>query len=368
MNDLGNVAAKKYNDGRMENMFCRKCGSPIQEGVKFCRNCGCPVSAWETETSDSTQTKGENVSEFSAPGHQAEPSIQQSQTIQAPYPVPPIQKKSAQKKKGKSTILLAVLSVILAVVLVLQNLGLIGLVTGKGTLRIEGKGYASAEEAVTAYINALRQGDVPAMVSTFAVESYVDHVDTNAWVDTYGCLSLVTGDRVYELTGSDYERQLRYCARQNAITERLHTQLLYCTAYMENELEIFEATNFITFYNEDNPEEALEEFLDIFRADSFGKTLSKIELKKFIDPEDLDDFYNFEGNQDMMERFRKAYGCDEYKSVAVLVMLDGDEWLLTMDCGSYDGRWYNVEPYSQIARMLYGNTFSGGLLPYSEVR
>ena len=344
-------------------MFCRTCGSPMQEGVKFCRKCGSPVSAWETEAAGSMQTGGEEVSESPSPSPQAESPAWQPQTVQAPYSVPPSQKKPIQKKKGKSTVLLTVLCAILAVVLVLQNLGLVGLVAGKGTLRIEGKGYASAEDAVTAYIDALRQGDVPAMISTFAVESYVDHVDTNAWVDTYGHLSLVAGDRVYELTGSNYERQLRYCARQNAITASLHTQLLYCTAYMENELEICEDKAFITFLDEEDPEEALEEFLDIFRADSFGKTLSKIELKGFIDPEELDDFYGSESYKDSMKRFCKAYGCDEYKSVAVFVMLDGEEWLLTMNCGSYDGRWYNVSPSS-----WYGGLFAGGLSPYSEIR
>lgn len=82
----------------METMFCKKCGSPIQEGVKFCRKCGSPVSAWEAEASESMQTGGEEVSESPAPSPQTESPAWQPQTAQAPYSVPPSQKKSTQKK------------------------------------------------------------------------------------------------------------------------------------------------------------------------------------------------------------------------------------------------------------------------------
>ena len=43
--------------------------------------------------------------------------------------------------------------------------------------RLEGAGYDTPEEALLAYIDALNRGDVGGMLSTFALESYVEHAD-----------------------------------------------------------------------------------------------------------------------------------------------------------------------------------------------
>ncbi len=45
----------------------------------------------------------------------------------------------------------------------------------------EGAGYATPEEAVQAYITARQAGDVSAMLSTFAIETYVDSYDAEAF-------------------------------------------------------------------------------------------------------------------------------------------------------------------------------------------
>ncbi|MCI8549476.1 MAG: zinc-ribbon domain-containing protein [Lachnospiraceae bacterium] len=339
-------------------MFCNHCGFELEPNTKFCPRCGA-LQAQSQAVPEKAPASPPPVPRTASP-------TPPSGETQPPYPAPPVQENPAQKKKGKSTVLFAVLSVILAVILVLQNLGIVGLLAGKGTSRLEGKGYASAEDAVTAYIDALRCGDVPAMVSTFAVESYVDHFDTEAQLNRLGLFHFYM-NQVYELTGSDYEKQLRYGTRQSQITESLRNQLIFYTAYLETESNLFE-NRIVPFYDKDDPEEALEEFLDIFRTDSFHKALSEIALEEFIDPEDLEEHYGSEDNQNNMERIRKVYGCDDYKSVAALVTLDGEKWLLTMDCGSYDGRWYNISPNSNISMMLGFDSSVYGLAPYSEIR
>ena len=340
-------------------MFCSHCSFELDPNTKFCPRCGAPQAH--------PQSVPEEAPAPPPSTPPAESSLQPSQEAQAPYSAPSVQDKPLQKK-GKPTVLLAALSAILAVVLALQNLGIVGLIAGNGSGRMEGKGCASAEEAVAAYIEAMRQGDIPAMVSTFAVESYADHLDTEAQLNRIGVF--FPNDRsqkIYELTGSVYERQLRYCARQAQITEGLHSQLIFCTAYFEKELDVLENAG-VSFYDKDDPEEAIEEFLDIFRTDSFGKALSEIKLEEFIDPEDLEKVYASENVQNEMNKRRKIYGCNEYKSVAALVTLDGEEWLLTMDCGSYNGRWYNISLNSTISTMLGFDSGVYGLAPYSEIQ
>ena len=43
--------------------------------------------------------------------------------------------------------------------------------------KLEGTGYDSPEKAVEAYVNYLKEGNLKGIISTFAVESYVDNYD-----------------------------------------------------------------------------------------------------------------------------------------------------------------------------------------------
>ena len=49
--------------------------------------------------------------------------------------------------------------------------------------KCEGAGFDSPDDAVQSYIDALNAGDVPAMLSTFAIETYVDNMDAVEAID-----------------------------------------------------------------------------------------------------------------------------------------------------------------------------------------
>src|SRR5688572_23998283 len=49
-----------------------------------------------------------------------------------------------------------------------------------GAATAEGEGSSSAEEAVTAYTDALAAGDFDALLRAFAIETYVEHFDFDA--------------------------------------------------------------------------------------------------------------------------------------------------------------------------------------------
>ena len=49
--------------------------------------------------------------------------------------------------------------------------------------KIEGSGYDTAEDAVEAYVNYLKEGNLNGAFSTFAVEYYVDNYDKNEYYE-----------------------------------------------------------------------------------------------------------------------------------------------------------------------------------------
>ncbi len=325
-------------------MTCSQCGFESAEQAKFCPRCGAPAVPEK---------------------HTQQMPIQ---SLPEPPKAPPAQKPLRGKKKSRAAAGFAILSLILAAILVLQNLGIVGLVTGSAGAapgRMEGTGYGSAEEAVEAYVKALRQGDVPAMLSTFATETYIDSYDTEAGL-TYmrAWIPTVLSEGTYELVGSDYERQLRYRSRQASISQRLYGQLLTYSAFLGNGLDSFDPGTPVTF----EEEEDVREFLRIYRESPFGDALAEMKIEEFIDPKYLSEAYASEAHQKNMDERAAILGCDDYRSVAARITLNGESWLLTMDCAGYNGRWYNLTPSSILSNMLGATPYQYGLLPYSAIQ
>ncbi|MCI8465177.1 MAG: hypothetical protein HFI63_04880 [Lachnospiraceae bacterium] len=272
--------------------------------------------------------------------------------------------------KNKATILFAALSLVLTVILLLQNLGVLGLLSkggtgGSSTQRLEGNGYDSAEEALEAYIEAIRNGDVPAMLSTFAIETYIDSYDTKASLLRTGAwLPPINSEGTYEIIGSDYERQLRLFARQASIVRKVYEQLITYSAFFVEDSNSYNGLEPITFHTEED----VERFLNAYRKSSFGKALTEIKLEEFIKPEQLSEPYGSEAHLKNMKQLGNICGCDEYKSVAARITLNGESWLLTMDCGSYHGRWYNISLPGTLATLLGANVQQYGLIPYFQIQ
>lgn len=313
-------------------MFCNKCGFELKGNEKFCSRCGAPTS-------------------FSALPIQNTSAI--SNTINL-------------KKKNKVTIFFIAVSVILAVALVLQNFGVIGLITNCGRnssslKQMEGNGYDSPEKAVEAYINALQQGDVSAMLSTFAIETYADNIDTyqrlsglTAWSYYY------SKDGSFEITDSDYGRELQYFLRQSDIAQKCYSQYLYCSSFYQEEFDSSLLNSTIYFKDE----REIEEFLDAYHENA--EIMSEIELIEFIEPKDLEEDYD-EILQKYQKHWKKAYGWDDYQCVAACVNINGEKWLLTMDCACYNGHWYNLSLTSFLNSILGMDIRCSGMIPYSMV-
>ena len=93
---------------------------------------------------------------------------------------------------------------------------------GTETGAIEGPGFDSPEEAVTAYLEALKNGDARGMLSTFAIETYVSEVDAQAELERYGAFIPTIGIRVP--LGGDYQQQVAVAARYGQLAESLAYQ------------------------------------------------------------------------------------------------------------------------------------------------
>jgi len=226
--------------------------------------------------------------------------------------------------------------------------------------RIEGPGFETAEEAAQAYLEGLRTGDLVQMLGVFAVESYVEHCDHEAY------LRRMEGSR-----REDFERGCAFpnafqlglvantYARQGDITRQVNFTFAYWVSpHLWNDSEP-------VFFDKDKIESEVRDFV--------GQTLADFSDYQFTDltdiqvvassslvPAELDP----KNLQSVSEKLRRVYGlsAEEYRDdIALTFSLDGKTWVFAPTVGQYNGRWYLVNTWSILSINLEGHSFTGGL-------
>ena len=110
-------------------MFCKKCGTQLNENANFCAVCGTPVGANLNQAQPAQQAE---------PFAQAQPAVQQWNPTMKP-------------KKSKTPLILGLVGAVLALVIVLVVVLLFACSSGKGA--------DSPQEAVDTYFKALNEKD-----------------------------------------------------------------------------------------------------------------------------------------------------------------------------------------------------------------
>ena len=224
-------------------------------------------------------------------------------------------------------------------------------------VRFEGEGYESPEEAVVAYLEALKKGDVEGMLATFAIETYVAEMDAQAYLERLRSFSPTTGSMPL---GGDYQRQVAVAVRYGQLANILAYQW---TLYSWPEgYEEFDGTAVRLL--EDGAVEAL---LAGLAENDAAARWQGMEVVGFVEPVELSDKYLNESNQQNIARQAASYGCDELVSVAVKLDIGGEEWYQCMDVARYGGKWYNLSFVGYIGHLLGLSIYSGGLVPASEL-
>lgn len=233
---------------------------------------------------------------------------------------------------------------------------------------LEGMGFDSPEEAVEAYVIAFNNGDAASMLSTFAIETYVDNFDTQKFIERIRAVSLE--DSLFLPSANDYIRGIQIAYRYGSLAKNLFYQYLqYNTPEEYADL----ANGYRIFLNEDG---AAEAFVNAMSDVPMEKWLGKIELTRFLSVEELaeiihndqlsENYYN-ESNQNNIQRVADYYGCDELVDVPVLLKIDGTDYLLFMQCVRYGDTWYNLSLGRNVYALSGIGTFMGGLIPLKNL-
>ena len=223
---------------------------------------------------------------------------------------------------------------------------------GTETGALEGPGFGSAEEAVTAYLEAMKNGDLEGMLATFAIETYVAEMDAHADLARMGVFQPSYGMRMP--LGGDYQQQVAVAARYGQLAESLAYQWMLFS-WPEGYEEFGGTTISLT---EDG---AAEAFLTNLAENDAAARWQEMEVVGFVEPELMSTQY-LDGAE---SRARQAasYGCDEIVSVVAKLDIGGEEWYQCMDVACYGGKWHNLSFVGYIGHLMGLSLYSGGLVP-----
>ena len=229
-----------------------------------------------------------------------------------------------------------------------------------GTL--EGPGYDSAEEAALAYIEAFNAGDVPGMLSTFAIETYVDHVDRQATMERLHAFAITAQDT--NPMPTPYVRDLLVSERYGEIAERLNTQYLLYAMPEEYGDDPYRA---VPFKSDDRSQE-IRNFLSAFDSSPVNAWIGNIAFVGFVSPEELvGEVFMSETNQQNIEKQAACRGCDEIAELILQIQIGGEDWYQCLECGRYGDRWYVQSLMGNVMALLGLDSYSSGLVPADEV-
>ena len=219
--------------------------------------------------------------------------------------------------------------------------------------KVEGSGYASPEEAILAYAQALKQADVDEIIATFAIETYVEHFDLTAYIENTGVYSYGISQPIP--SADAYTAELNRVARQYQISKNL-TNMYMSMGKVEN---FFTP---ITFNGD--PYGKPSELVDDLVIYNWMDMLSKLEIGQVLTVDDL--ALDSEGLSKTLENQKKYLCCDELVPLAVELTMDGEDYFLCVDLACYDGIWYNCNPMGMLGMLMDADVLSGGLVSLEE--
>ena len=219
------------------------------------------------------------------------------------------------------------------------------------SFRLEGNGFDTPEEAVTYYLEGIRNLDFKQILGAFAWETQAEHFSTDAKIRRLRVYTL--GQKPRMLGDSDFVRTANLYSLFTAQVDAIYASLeLYIL--QEAHPNISSANGSISL-EEDADFEALKNKFNDGRVEK----LAELKNIRFLTPDELtDNKFSMEQNQQNYIKSTAMYGADETVDLPAVADV-GDELLYCCPTvARYGEKWYLVSVYSMTNTILGVNMMS----------
>ncbi len=206
-----------------------------------------------------------------------------------------------------------------------------------GAATLEGPGYTSPEQAVEAYVNAMQQGDVNAMIRTFAIETYGKHADGALMVERSAAW-LYLADPNLPLGGDN-----------GAINAEVHLARLLNAVHMQYITLSAPPFDTSSMISPGSPIEGVNApdvaALNTLLSATFdGTAFTSITDAQMFDWEaaapHTAELFHLPQNQASAARWTKPLGADEISNRAAILTTAHGQWALFLQLNRYGDRWW----------------------------
>ena len=329
-------------------MFCPKCGSENTEKYNFCIKCGNPIIS-HTNYSNSS----DSVTQFT-PKPIEQPYIK-PQPVEPPYTKQSSELIITKKSTSKRTILLtAVISVVVTVIVIAITYFVFG--NRANDRRIEGSGYATAEDAVSAYLEAFCNADIEAMLSTFAVETFAENYDLEAQIERVQAYMITLQQSLP--SNNQFTTRLNIQRRQGQIADAIRFQ--YMSIFIPNAINDGQITRI-------DDKQAARNFIKTLGDQSYYDSMRMLKIVGFISPGRLHDMYTSEQNQRNIDKTMEIIGAQRLENVVARVKINHQIYLFCFDVARYGEKWYIHSLGGNIGALLGIPVYAMGVIPEADL-
>ena len=221
------------------------------------------------------------------------------------------------------------------------------------TVRYEGEGFDTPEDAVLCYIAGLKYQDFGRMLSAFAWETQAEHYDFKAlltWTKGFDPLMIPGVPPVGGLALSVCTEWIR------------NAQITYIFKALEHYVndEIYLSKTGSVIFREDGAFDEYAQRCDNGRLDR----LAEIRGVRFYAPDDVTKgFFSHERNQATAAKMDARYGADETKTLFAAMDIGGESYAIAPTAARYGDKWYLVNMNSIITNIMGISVVQQGFFP-----
>ena len=216
------------------------------------------------------------------------------------------------------------------------------------TGRLEGNGFDTPEEAVTCYLEGLRNQDFRQMLSAFAWETQAEHYSTESQIKRIRMYNISVKPRFPNassfLEGANLYSMLS--SQTDAICQSIDTYVLG----EDGDNPGYDPTMVIPLQEDTE----VDTFMERFRSGKLEK-LAGLTNIRFLTPDQVTrGLFSNERNQENYIKQNARYGADETVDIPAIADFDGDKILFCCPTvARYGSKWYLVS-VSSMTSMIRG--------------
>ena len=210
----------------------------------------------------------------------------------------------------------------------LVTMGVVGLGSAR---RFETAGYSSPEAAVQAYLDAMKRSDVDAMIATFAVETYVEHYDIEAYVERMRAYpASFQGNFPAGRVNDDFNRY----ARLSEVAQQVS-----CQYRVLSDSDI-DTTQMIAAADDAAAAELIDRLKNSFDGTAFGRVSRAKQVDLESELPEVSALLDNPSLNETMRAMQRYLGADEIAERLVRLSADGGEYYMSVELYRYGSTWH----------------------------